>query len=85
MPGGVQQLQRLDHEFNLANPPHPEFYVPLQMLRAQDPNTFQPKIGFQTRYGMVANPFSNTTGDSDGTVLSRTNQYYCMCRVVNLL
>lgn len=56
-------------------------YVPLQMLRAQDPNSFQPKIGFQTRYGIVANPFSNTYGNSDGTIVSRTNQYY---RIVNV-
>ena len=33
-------------------------YVPLQMVRAVDQNTFQPKIGFKTRYGMVANPFA---------------------------
>jgi Major capsid protein Gp23 len=36
-------------------------YVPLQMVRAVDPNTFQPKIGFKTRYGMVSNPFSKVT------------------------
>lgn len=60
-------------------------YVPLQMLRAQDPNSFQPKIGFQTRYGIVANPFSNTYGNSDGSIASRTNQYYRIVNVRNLM
>jgi len=60
-------------------------YVPLQMLRAQDPGSFQPKIGFQTRYGVVANPFSNADGTSDGTVVFNTNQYYRKVRVLNLL
>lgn len=60
-------------------------YVPLQMLRAQDPNSFQPKIGFQTRYGIVANPFSNSAGNSDGSVISRTNQYYRIVNVRNLM
>ena len=47
-------------------------YVPLQMVRAVDTNTFQPKIGFKTRYGMVANPFAENTvlGTLGG------NQYY---------
>ena len=60
-------------------------YVPLQMLRAQDPNSFQPKIGFQTRYGVVANPFSNAAGTSDGSIVFRTNQYYRGVRVLNLM
>ena len=60
-------------------------YVPLQMLRAQDPNSFQPKIGFQTRYGVVANPFSNADGTSDGSIVSRSNQYYRMVNVRNLM
>jgi len=60
-------------------------YVPLQMLRAQDPNSFQPKIGFQTRYGVVANPFSNADGTSDGSVVSNTNQYYRKVSVSNLM
>lgn len=60
-------------------------YVPLQMLRAQDPNSFQPKIGFQTRYAVVANPFSNTYGNSDGSIASRTNQYYRIVNVRNLM
>jgi hypothetical protein len=60
-------------------------YVPLQMLRAQDPGSFQPKIGFQTRYGIVANPFSNSDGTSDGTIITNSNQYYRKTLVRNLL
>jgi len=60
-------------------------YVPLQMLRAQDPGSFQPKIGFQTRYGVVANPFSNAAGDSDGSIVFGTNQYYRKVLVKNLM
>jgi len=60
-------------------------YVPLQMLRAQDPGSFQPKIGFQTRYGVVANPFSTAAGDSDGSVTFGTNIYYRKVRVLNLM
>ena len=61
-------------------------YVPLQMVRAVDPDTFQPKIGFKTRYGMVANPFvMNTSGIPDGeTMTARINQYYRIFRVTNL-
>jgi hypothetical protein len=61
-------------------------YVPLQMVRAVDPDTFQPKIGFKTRYGMVANPFVlNGSGTSDGEALSANlNQYYRIFRVLNL-
>lgn len=62
-------------------------YVPLQMVRAVDPNTFQPKIGFKTRYGMVANPFviNTTTGAPDGETMSQSaNQYYRIFRVINL-
>ena len=61
-------------------------YVPLQMLRSIDPSTFQPKIGFKTRYGMVANPFvvqSNGTPDAEALTSSR-NQYYRRVRVANL-
>ena len=60
-------------------------YVPLQMLRAQDPNSFQPKIGFQTRYGVVSNPFSNAAGTSDGSITARANQYYRIVNVRNLM
>ena len=55
-------------------------YVPLQMVRAVDQNTFQPKIGFKTRYGMVANPFADDTNIN--TVGS--NQYYRIFAVTNL-
>ena len=63
-------------------------YVPLQMVRAIGQDTFQPKIGFKTRYGMVANPFATTAGD--GSVASRitnannANIYYRIFRVTNL-
>jgi hypothetical protein len=62
-------------------------YVPLQMVRAIDPNTFQPKIGFKTRYGMIANPYvtqSNGTIDAD-TFTSARNQYYRKVKVTNLM
>jgi len=62
-------------------------YVPLQMVRAIGQDSFQPKIGFKTRYGMVANPFATTRGD--GTVGERNtaadaNIYYRIFRVRNL-
>jgi len=63
-------------------------YVPLQMVRAVDTSTFQPKIGFKTRYGMVSNPFVTTTltgSTPDGENLTeRVNQYYRIFRVDNL-
>ena len=62
-------------------------YVPLQMVRAVGENTFQPKIGFKTRYGMVNNPFVNVgTGISDphSAASTRNNQYYRIFRVDNL-
>ena len=61
-------------------------YVPLQMVRAVDPNTFQPKIGFKTRYGMVANPFVLASGGTpDGeNMTGGINQYYRIFRVLNL-
>jgi hypothetical protein len=64
-------------------------YVPLQMVRAVDQNTFQPKIGFKTRYGLVENPFAHsvqgTPAVSDGVITSGTNAYYRMSTVSNLL
>jgi hypothetical protein len=57
------------------------------MVRAVDPDTFQPKIGFKTRYGMVANPFviNTTTGLPDGETMTQSaNQYYRIFRVTNL-
>ena len=61
-------------------------YVPLQMLRSIDPSTFQPKIGFKTRYGMVANPFVvQANGTPDAEALTHgINQYYRRVRVANL-
>ena len=62
-------------------------YVPLQMVRAVDPNTFQPKIGFKTRYGMIANPYVTTAaGANDGdTFTAGRNQYYRKSIVLNLM
>ena len=62
-------------------------YVPLQMVRAVGENTFQPKIGFKTRYGLVANPFSATTyaGATAGQLLADNNRYYQRVRVENLM
>lgn len=60
-------------------------YVPLQMVRAVGPETFQPKIGFKTRYGIVANPFSEGANAGGGAVGGRDNEYYRMFRVDNLL
>ena len=60
-------------------------YVPLQMVRAVDPNTFQPKIGFKTRYGMVANPFAQGTTVGGGALNARTNVYYRIFAVKNIM
>jgi len=59
-------------------------YVPLQMVRAVGENTFQPKIGFKTRYGMVSNPFVGAT-PADGMATAGTNQYYRKMAVSNIL
>jgi hypothetical protein len=62
-------------------------YVPLQMVRAIDPSTFQPKIGFKTRYGMIDNPYvtqSDGTTDAD-TFTADRNQYYRSVKVTNLM
>ena len=60
-------------------------YVPLQMVRAVDQFTFQPKIGFKTRYGMVANPFAEGLGAGSGGLNARTNKYYRLFGVKNLM
>jgi|TARA_R100000030_G_scaffold19632_1_gene13948 hypothetical protein len=64
-------------------------YVPLQMVRAVGENTFQPKIGFKTRYGIAANPFHTGTvaAGSDGaiSISSATNRYYRKVKVSNLM
>jgi len=66
-------------------------YVPLQLVRAIGQDTFQPRIGFKTRYGMVANPFAKgataMTGDDLSATIEatvRANQYYRIFRVRNL-
>ena len=59
-------------------------YVPLTMVRAVGENDFQPRIGFKTRYGMVANPFVGST-PSDTVGAARSNQYYRIFRVDNIL
>jgi hypothetical protein len=60
-------------------------YVPLQMVRAVGENTFQPKIGFKTRYGMVANPFAEGTAQGSGGLRINANRYYRRVRVDNLM
>jgi hypothetical protein len=62
-------------------------YVPLQMVRAVDPNSFQPKIGFKTRYGLVANPFVNLDDGTSGqdNLTANANYYYRRVRVNNLM
>ena len=61
-------------------------YVPLQMVRAVGENTFQPKIGFKTRYGMVANPFAEGTNTTNtGRITANSNRYYRRVKVSNLM
>ena len=60
-------------------------YVPLQMVRAVGPDSFQPKIGFKTRYGIVANPFAEGTTVGGGRLLINSNRYYRRVSVKNLM
>ena len=60
-------------------------YVPLQMVRAVGENTFQPKIGFKTRYGLVANPFAEGTTEGSGRLRVNSNRYYRRVGVKNLM
>ena len=60
-------------------------YVPLQMVRAVGENTFQPKIGFKTRYGLVANPFAEGLTVGSGTLTTNANRYYRRVAVKNLM
>jgi hypothetical protein len=60
-------------------------YVPLQMVRAVDTGTFQPKIGFKTRYGLVANPFAQGTTQGLGALTSMSNFYYRSFKIANLM
>ena len=65
-------------------------YIPLQLVRAQDPNTFQPKIGFKTRYGLVANPMVQldaglgATGNLPLEQLKDKNYYFSKFVIRNL-
>ena len=60
-------------------------YVPLQMVRAVDTGTFQPKIGFKTRYGLVANPFAEGTSQGEGNLNAQLNNYYRAFQIANLM
>ena len=60
-------------------------YVPLQMVRAVGENTFQPKIGFKTRYGLTANPFAEGTTAGAGRLRVNSNRYYRRVTVKNLM
>ena len=64
-------------------------YVPLQMVRAVGEDTFQAKIGFKTRYGIVANPFARgavaSNASQTGAIADSTNVYYRRVKVTNLL
>jgi hypothetical protein len=60
-------------------------YVPLQMVRAVDPDSFQPKIGFKTRYGIVANPFASGSTAGLGALVKDSNVYYRRVIVQNLM
>ena len=60
-------------------------YVPLQMVRAVGENSFQPKIGFKTRYGITANPFAEGTTVGSGALTQNSNRYYRRVAVKNLM
>jgi hypothetical protein len=60
-------------------------YVPLQMVRAVGQDNFQPKIGFKTRYGIVANPYAEGTTSGAGRLLLNSNRYYRRVKVTNLM
>jgi hypothetical protein len=60
-------------------------YVPLQMVRAVGENTFQPKIGFKTRYGLTANPFAGGATARGGTLTANDNVYYRRVQVTNIM
>jgi hypothetical protein len=60
-------------------------YVPLQMVRAVDTSTFQPKIGFKTRYGLVANPFAEGAAQGQGALTATSNLYYRAFKITNIM
>jgi hypothetical protein len=55
------------------------------MVRAVGENSFQPKIGFKTRYGIVANPFAEGTNQGEGNLAVNSNRYYRRVAVKNLM
>lgn len=59
-------------------------YVPVQMMKAVSDDSFQPKIGLKTRYGLVANPFAEGTTKGAGALTANTNNYFRRTKVVNL-
>jgi hypothetical protein len=60
-------------------------YVPLQMVRAVGEDTFQPKIGFKTRYGLIRNPFAESSAQTSDVGTDQSNIYYRMVKVTNLM
>ena len=60
-------------------------YVPLQMVRAVGESSFQPKIGFKTRYGLQVNPFAQLSGATDGSGAVNNNVYYRRVQIDNLM
>jgi len=60
-------------------------YVPLQMVRAVGEDTFQPKIGFKTRYGLIRNPFAESSAQATDVGTDQSNIYYRMVKVTNLM
>jgi hypothetical protein len=55
------------------------------MVRAVDTTTFQPKIGFKTRYGLVANPFAEGTTQGVGALTAKSNVYYRAFKISNIM
>ena len=60
-------------------------YVPLQMYKAVDDTSFQPKIGFKTRYGLVANPFAEGSAKGAGALNANSNVFFRRVKVTNIL
>ena len=60
-------------------------YVPLQMVRAVGENTFQPKIGFKTRYGLIVNPFAQSSAQQTDAGSVNSNVYYRRVQITNLM
>jgi hypothetical protein len=59
-------------------------YIPLEQYSAVDPLSFQPSIGYKTRYGLVTNPFAQPVGSVDGTIVAGQNIYYRRIAILNL-